>query len=327
MGLKGVIHGAHREGDYITLKYARICYQVTTMLDCIIVGGGPVGLFAAAELQKQKRSFRLLEASDTLGGQTLTLYPEKEIVDIPGIPSIKAKDYIASLIQNIDPVNVSLGVKVLSYVREGETLSVTTSDGVIKAKNLLLATGLGFYKPRTMGLPDEEKYSNILYTLKDFNFLKGKKVVIFGGGDSALDWAKEISQISSFVSLVHRRTEFRGNPDTIKGRPVTLYLPYIPHALIESNGQLVGITIEEVNDHHLINLEVDYVLVNYGAVPSPSLLGLKPGPTFGALVNEHCEAEPHVFAVGDCCSYEGKLKRIAPGQEDVRRALAVMLSE
>ena len=112
----GLFHGAHREGDYITLKYARICYQVTTMLDCIIVGGGPVGLFAAAELQKQKRSFRLLEASDTLGGQTLTLYPEKEIVDIPGIPSIKAKDYIASLIQNIDPVNVSLGVKVLSYV-------------------------------------------------------------------------------------------------------------------------------------------------------------------------------------------------------------------
>ena len=181
------------------------------------------------------------------------------------------------------------------WLHEGETLSVTTSDGIIKAKNLLLATGLGFYKPRTMGLPNEEKYSNILYTLKDFNFLKGKKVVIFGGGDSALDWAKEISQISSFVSLVHRRTEFRGNPDTIKGRPVTLYLPYIPHALIESNEKLVGITIEEVNDHHLINLEADYVLVNYGAVPSPSLLGLKPGPTFGALVNEHCEAEPHAL--------------------------------
>src|SRR5574344_821954 len=295
-------------------------------LDCIIVGGGPIGLYAAVQCETKKLSFRLLEASESLGGQTLNLYPEKEIVDIPGIPSIISKNYITSLVQQIDPVNVSLNTTVTAFRHEKEGIIIQTNRGEMKVRNLILATGLGFYKPRPLGLPNEEKYSNILFALKDFSFLKDKKVAIFGGGDSALDWAKEISKISSHVSLVHRRTEFRGNPDTIKGCPVTLYLPYIPHALIEKDGKCIGVTIENVNDHQLVSLETDYILVNYGSVPSPSLLGLKPGPTFGALVNEHSEAEPHVYAIGDCCSYEGKIKRIAHGNEDADKAIAAIVA-
>jgi len=294
------------------------------MLDVIIIGGGPIGLYSAAQLQKKGFTFSLLEASSFLGGQTMELYPEKEIVDIPGIPSIKSKDYIDSLTENIDKENIYFGTVVSSFVHQDNCIRVMTNRGFFEAQNLFICTGLGLYKPRTMGLEGEEKYSNILYSLKSFGFLSGKRVVIFGGGDSALDWAKEISQISPFVSLVHRRTEFRGNSETIKGRAVKLYLPYIPHSIIAKDGKCVGITIEGVEDHDLITIPADFILVNYGSVPLPSLFGLKSGPTFGALVNERREAEPHVFAIGDCSSYEGKVKRIAHGMDDADRAIKTL---
>lgn len=297
------------------------------MLDVIIVGGGPIGLYAAAQLQKKGLKFNLLEASSCLGGQTIELYPEKEIVDIPGIASIKSKDFISKLSGQIKKENIFLETMVSSYFRIDDFLRVSTNHGFFDAKNIFICTGLGFYKPRTMGLENEEKHSNILYSLKNFDFLANKKVVIFGGGDSALDWAKEISKISPFVSLVHRRTEFRGNPETIKGRPVKLFLPFIPHSLIVKENKCTGVTIEGVDNNELITLPADYILVSYGSVPSPSLFGLKNGPSFGAYVDERREAEPHVFAIGDCSSYEGKIKRIAHGMDDANRAIKAVISQ
>ena len=292
------------------------------MLDALIIGGGPVGCYCAGKLQEMKLSYRLLEASASLGGQCSSLYPEKEIVDIPGLPPLKSKDVIARLLAKVDPANVSLSTAAASLRSERGQVIAITDQGEFAAKHCIIATGLGFYTPRTMGLAGEEKCPNILYSVKDFGFLKNKKVAIFGGGDSALDWAKEISKVSPFVSLIHRRTEFRGHPETIAGCPIALYLPFIPESLALKDGRCSSVNIKKVDGEERINLPIDYILVNYGSVPAPSLFGFKPGPTFGILVDEKRKAAERVFAVGDCASYEGKQKRIAPGFLDADAALS-----
>lgn len=297
------------------------------MLDVIIVGGGPLGLYAAEKLEENHLSYLLFEASSELGGQTERLYPEKMIVDIPNHDPIKAIDYINELTKKIDLKNVRLESPVNDIKENNGCVNVLSLGKSYEAKALIIATGLGFSKPRPLGVTNEEKYSNILYSLKDFSFLKDKKVVIFGGGDSALDWAREISAISSSVSLVHRRTEFRGNPDTIKGCQVSLYLPYVPHSLIEKDGACLGVEIEEVNTHEIISLDADNILVNYGSIPAPSLFDLTTSSEgFGATVNEVNQAKERIYVVGDAAFVNNKAKRIAPGQKDVERVISSILA-
>jgi thioredoxin reductase len=291
-------------------------------IEILIVGGGPVGLYAANVLEARKIPYRILEAEASLGGQPAGLYPEKEVVDIPLYPPMSAEDVVKALIHGIDKKNILLNCEVTGLKEETDFVTVSTKIGDFQAKAVLVATGLGFHKPRPLGVPNEEKCTNILYALKDTKFLANKQIAIFGGGDSALDWAKQLSAASPYVSLVHRRTEFRGNADTIKGCKLDLYLPYVPVSIEETGGICRKITIQNVTDNTVKTLPVDYVLVNYGQIPSPSTFGLPLTTTgFGVIANDHMAVTKRIYVVGDCLYNPNFKKRIAPGMEEVETAI------
>ena len=215
-----------------------------------IIGAGPIGLYFAGLCEQRNIDYAIFEADSFIGGQLTHLYPEKIIYNIPGFESVKSADYIALLASNIDSGKIRLGTKINSL----DELK-TSYDKII------IATGIGEYQPRKLGLENEEKY-NVLYSLKEYDFLKNKKVVIFGGGDSALDWAKQLSETSD-VTLVHRRDEFRGNAETIKDCNIKIYLSYVPESMTENK-----IKIKSVKSEVDLELDYDYILVNFGQVMS-----------------------------------------------------------
>ena len=143
--------------------------------------------------------------------------------------------------------------------------------------------------------------------------MKNKKVAIFGGGDSALDWAKEISAISNNVHLIHRRLEFRGNPDTIKDcKNLSVHLPYIPVSIEYKNGKATSVMIKRVDTEQLLKINVDYIFVNFGNIASLTSFPFKMENAF-LVVDENNRVEQNVFAIGDVCQYQNKTRRIAPG--------------
>ncbi len=292
----------------------------------IVIGGGPIGMNAAIMAADQGQNVLLLESSEVLGGQLPELYPEKEIVDIPQIPCIQAQGYVMTLVKEIQKRCVSITVhmheKALSIEKKGNLIHVTTSLMDYEAKAVVLATGLGTFIPRTMGLPNEEGTPNILYALQTLESLRGKRIVILGGGDSALDWAKMISRVSDDVSIVHRRREFRGDFATISSiKTIKIKTPFIPVEIKKNGNLLTELVIQNVETSIQETLEADFVFVNFGHIPSVESFGLeKQG--IGIKVNHDYETPiPNVFAIGDVSGYEGKNKRIAPGLAEARHVI------
>ncbi|MFA5481096.1 MAG: NAD(P)/FAD-dependent oxidoreductase [Bacilli bacterium] len=295
------------------------------MYKVIIIGAGPIGLYLAGRLEEAGISYLLLEASTKIGGQLTSLYPEKEIVDIPEIKSILAKDYIALLAKKISPANVKFEQDVLDIKSFDNHAEIITQKSYYSAEYIIIATGLGFYRPKTMGLPHEEEFSNILYSIKDFAFLKDKRVAIFGGGDSALDWAKEISRFASKLYLIHRRREFRGNIETIKDIDnINILTPFVPLRLLIEGTILTGVSIKSVEDETTIDIEADYILVNFGNVPSPVTFNV-PKQNTGIICDEHHCVLNRVYVAGDAIGTPGKIKRISHGLRDADSVLHLIL--
>ena len=281
----------------------------------IIMGAGPIGLYFASKCEERGLDYLVLEGSETVGGQLTRLYPEKQIVDIPGIESIKSADYIELLKTKIDMKRVELNARV-SSIKNGDQIELSTGKTVYFCKKLIIATGLGASVPRPLGVEHENECENIIYSVHSFDHLKDKRVAIFGGGDSALDWAKEISAISDNVHLIHRRLEFRGNPETIKDcKNLKVHLPYVPHSITVENGKATSVTIKKVDTEELITIETDFIFVNYGNIASLSSFPFKMINAFLA-VDDNNMVEQNIFAIGDVCQYENKTRRIAPGLKE-----------
>lgn len=301
-------------------------------LDIIIIGGGPIGLLSLIQGCQAHLDGLLFESRDILGGQLTELYPKKEIVDIPGIPMILAEDYIKKLELEYYQTSQSIKIKLQESVKKIETIDeiifVTTNQAIYQTKTLVLATGLGIYTPRTMGILEEENFDHILYSVKDYQFLANKKIVIMGGGDSAIDWAKMMSYVSQDVSLVHRRREFRGDIETIAHiDSIHILTPYIPLELIGQHNHLEGIVVQHVEDGSILRLPADYIFVNYGNIPLSDTFGFeKLG--MGIKVDDHyCIQAPNIFAVGDIAAYPNKKKRIAPAMVEVDSVIASIVKK
>ena len=283
--------------------------------DIIIIGAGPIGLYFASKCEEKGLDYLILEGSDSIGGQLTRLYPEKQIVDIPGIESIKSADYIELLKSKINLSRVILNAHV-SSIKSGDKIEIFSGKTGYFCKKLVIATGLGTSVPRPLGVEHENECDNIIYSVKTFDHLKDKRVAIFGGGDSALDWAKEISAISDNVHLIHRRLEFRGNPETICNcKNLKVHLPYVPFSIEVTNGKATSVTIKKVDEDQFVKIDVDYIFVNYGNIASLTSFPFKMENAF-LVVDKNNNVEQNIFAIGDVCQYENKTRRIAPGNKE-----------
>jgi thioredoxin reductase (NADPH) len=298
--------------------------------DIIIIGAGPVGLFTVFEAGLLKLKCHLIDSLPQPGGQLTEIYPKKPIYDIPGFPTVDAGELIANLEEQIAPFKpgYSLGETAETIEKDGDLhYIVTTNKGTKhRAPNIFIAGGLGVFEPRKPPISniDDFEDNGVDYIIKDPMKFKDKKVVIAGGGDSALDWAIYFveNQITAEVSLVHRRKEFRGHLDSVQ--KVIDYSNTGKINLI-TESEVVGINgVNEVNSV-VIKSKTDgeYVKEVDNFIP---LFGLKPklGPIgeWGLEIEknaikvdtkDYSTGIPGIYAVGDINTYEGKLKLILCG--------------
>ncbi len=294
--------------------------------DVLIIGAGPTGLFCAHQLGIIGLKCELVDNLDKIGGQCIELYPDKPIYDIPAIPECTGEELTKNLIEQIKPFNFKshLSDRVQEIKNENNKWIVKTLKGKeFLTPNIVIAGGVGSFEPRKFPTKNCEKFEGktVLYSIKDKNIFKGKKVVIFGGGDSALDWAIELSK-NSKVTLVHRRDEFRGAPSRVEkikelenDKKIEVLTKYsINDVSGNENIETVEIKNEE-GESKTIN--TDYVLGFFGLI-----MQLGPILDWGLNINkktvpvntENFETNKKgIFAIGDICTYPGKLKLILSG--------------
>ncbi len=294
--------------------------------DVVIVGAGPVGLFTVHQLGIKGLKAEVIDNLDKAGGQCIELYPDKPIYDIPAIPECTGKELTENLLKQIKPfkTNFHLNDRVQEVSNENNNWVVKTNKNkVFSAPNIIIAGGVGSFEPRKISLKESEKYEgkNIFYSVSDKNKFKGKKVVIFGGGDSALDWTLELSKISN-VTLIHRRDEFRGAPYTLnkikkleKAGKLQVKTKY-QISSIEGDVNIKSITIKN-DEEKTIKIDTDYVLGFFGLI-----MQLGPIAEWGLNMNKKTISvntenfqtnKKGIFAIGDICSYPGKERLILSG--------------
>ena len=294
--------------------------------DVVVIGAGPVGLFAVHQLGLIGLKAEVVDNLDKVGGQCIELYPDKPIYDIPGLPECSGESLTKNLLEQIKPfkTNFHLSQRVEQISKEENKWKIVTSKkNIFLAPNIIIAAGVGSFEPRKFSIKEAEKFENksVFYSVKDKIFFKDKKVCIFGGGDSALDWAIELSKFSD-VTLVHRRNEFRGAEHSSgivkkleKEKKIKVKMPFQIHS-IEGKDKLETIIIKDDNEK-TEKIETDCLLGFFGLI-------MKLGPIVNWGLNVEKKTIPvntenfqtnkeGIFAIGDICSYPGKLKLILSG--------------
>ena len=291
--------------------------------DVVIVGAGPVGLFAVHQLGIKGLKSEVIDNLDKAGGQCIELYPDKPIYDIAGIPECTGEELTNNLLDQIKPfkTNFHFNERVQEINSEGDNWIIKTSQNkVFSSPNIIIAGGVGSFEPRRLSVKDAEKYEgkNIFYSISDKNMFKNKKISIFGGGDSALDWALELSKIAK-VTLIHRREEFRGAPHTLN------QIKKEGKVDIKTKFQLSSISgknnIESINikndDGKETEVKTDYILSFFGLIMKLGPItewGLNMDKKTIKVNTENFETNKKgIFAIGDICTYPGKLKLILSG--------------
>jgi thioredoxin reductase (NADPH) len=301
----------------------------TIAADVAIIGAGPVGLFAVFECGMLQLSSVVIDALAEVGGQCTALYPEKPIYDIPAHPAIEAAELIAQLERQIAPFRprMLLGRRAERLSGRAGAFTLGTDQGeTITARAVILAAGAGAFgpnRPPLQGLSEYEASGAVQYYVRRREDLRGKRVVIAGGGDSAVDWALALRGIAAGIAVVHRRPRFRAAPDTAaqlaaaaaRGE-VELAIPFQLHALHGAAGRLASVEIADL-DGGTRHLPADVLLPFFGLSTD-----LGPIAGWGLAIEQHhvavtpatCETSvPGVFAIGDVAHYPGKLKLILQG--------------
>ena len=294
--------------------------------DVVVIGAGPVGLFAVHQLGIIGLKAEVVDNLDKLGGQCIELYPDKPIYDIPGIPECTGETLTNNLLEQIKPfkTNFHLNERVEEISKEENNWKIKTNrNKIFIAPNVIIAGGVGSFEPRKFTVKGADIFENksVFYSVKDKNFFKGKKVCIFGGGDSALDWAIELSKFAE-ITLVHRRDEFRGAEHSAeiarkleKDGKIKIKTPFQIQS-IEGKDKINSIIIKK-EDGKTEEIKTDFILGFFGLI-------MKLGPIAEWGLNLDKKTIPvdtenfqtnkkGIFAIGDICTYPGKLKLILSG--------------
>jgi thioredoxin reductase (NADPH) len=297
--------------------------------DIVIIGAGPVGLFAVFEAGMLKMKCHIVDALEFTGGQCNALYPEKPIYDIPAHPKINAEDLISNLEEQIKPFaphyHLNQTVEKLEKVSDG--WQVTTSTGtIIDTKAVIVAAGCGAFgphKPPLAGLEEYEKTGAVQYMVRKIKDFTDKEIVIAGGGDSAVDWVLSLAAVAKKLSVIHRRDKFRAAPESVaqlhkladEGK-IDLIIPYQLAGLKGEQGKLQQVIVQDLEGNQKA-IAADVLLPFYG-------LSMELGPIadWGLdLDKKHIKVEYHnmrtniegIYAIGDIADYQGKLKLILSG--------------
>jgi len=295
-------------------------------IDALIIGAGPTGLFTAHQLKLIGLNCEIVDNLDKIGGQCIELYPDKPIYDIPAVPNCTGEELTNNLINQIKPfdIKIHLNERVDEVKKEKENWIIKTNKGTtFTTPNVIIAGGVGSFEPRKFPIKECEKFENksVLYSIRDKSIFKGKTVTIFGGGDSALDWAVELSK-NSQINLVHRRDNFRAAQATVdkvyelsKNGKINLYTK-CQISSIKGEKQLESINIKS-DDKEVKTLETDYVLGFFGLIMQLGPIadwGLNIDKKTVEVDTEKFETnQKGIYAVGDICTYPGKLKLILSG--------------
>ena len=301
--------------------------------DVIIIGAGPVGLFAVHQLGIKGLKAVVIDNLNRAGGQCIELYPDKPIYDIPAVPECTGEELTKNLIEQIKPFNTEF-----FYNERVDEVKQDKDDWIIKtnnnneftAPNIIIAGGVGSFEPRKLSVKDTEKYEgkSLFYSVKNKDEFKNKNISIFGGGDSALDWTLELSKFSK-ITLIHRRDEFRGAPHTLseikklenEGK-ISIKTPCQLES-IDGDENIKSISIK-FDDGKIEKIKTDIILSFFGLI-----MKLGPIAEWGLNMNKKTidvnsgnfeTNKKGIFAVGDICSYPGKLKLILSGFHEVALA-------
>jgi thioredoxin reductase (NADPH) len=296
--------------------------------DVIIIGAGPVGLFAVFELGLLDMKAHLVDILDKPGGQCAELYPEKPIYDIPAFPVISGQELTDNLMQQIEPFGATFHLQQMAEsitkLDNGNWLLTTDDKTQLEAPVIVVAAGGGSFIPKKPNIPNLEEYegTSVFYSVKQMEQFRGKNLLIAGGGDSALDWTVNLQPLAQKLALVHRREEFRAAPDSVNKMQALVASDQMDFhvgdikELHGSNGQLEAATIQKRGED-AYNVECNTLLAFYG-------LTMKLGPiaNFGLNLHENLipvdtekfeTSTPGIFSIGDINFYPGKLKLILSG--------------
>lgn len=306
-------------------------HTTVSTTDVVIIGAGPVGLFAVFECGMLQLGCHVIDALDMIGGQCAALYPEKPIYDIPAHPQITGENLIENLRQQVEPFNPTYHLKqqvtaIIPNDTAGKNWTVTTSKGIqIHTKAIIIAAGVGAFgpnRPPLSGIEDFEGKS-IHYYVGSRESYRGKNIVIAGGGDSAVDWALSLSEVAKHISVVHRRPKFRAAPESearlkalADSGAIDLVIPFQLSGLEGENGQLTKVIVQSL-EGEAKELSADVLLPFFGLS-----MNLGPIAEWGlGLENHHITIDPAtgatnrpgIYAIGDIATYPHKLKLILNG--------------
>lgn len=291
--------------------------------DVTIVGAGPAGLFTAFYGGMRQMSVKIIESLPNLGGQLTALYPEKYIYDIAGFPKIRAKDLVDNLEEQLSifAPTIVTGESVEDLARQEDgTWQLTTNEGKHLSKTVIFTNGNGAFEPKRLELEEATQFEGkqLHYFVDDMGTFAGKDVVLFGGGDSAVDWALMLEPIANSVTLVHRRDSFRAHEhslELLKKSNVVIKTPYVVDHFNSEGDMFTHVSVRN-SDGSIEELKADHVIVNYGfrsSIGNMKDWGMEMD-RHAIVVNSKMETtQPGVYAVGDSNTYEGKVKLIACG--------------
>ena len=294
--------------------------------DVLIIGAGPAGLFSVHQLGLIGLKAEVVDNLDKIGGQCIELYPDKPIYDIPALKECSGGELTAKLLEQIKPfkTNFHLNERVQEVSKENNKWKIVTSKkSVFLASGIIIAGGVGSFEPRKFSVKDVERFENkgVFYSVKDKTNFKNKKICIFGGGDSALDWAIELSKNAEVV-LLHRRQEFRGTGHSVetakkleKEGKLIIKTPYEINS-IEGKDEVSAITVKSENGK-VEKIHTNCVLGFFGLIMKLGPIaewGLNLDKKHIPVNTENFQTNKEgIFAIGDICTYPGKLKLILSG--------------